>query len=130
MEQDLNSAIAGVARVETLKDSRKDKSINHQGLRDYCMNLFEFKEVTIRKFKCVDSGPLSYLANNNVIWKFVGAQDLGRSPKACSNQETNSTPFVAAIDETDYLYYAEKCREHSGKAQQERCALLWLIYIF
>lgn len=40
-----------VAKVETLKDNRKEKSLDYAELREYCMRLFQFKKVTIRKFK-------------------------------------------------------------------------------
>lgn len=43
--------IARIAKVETMKSNKKEKSLDYNTLREYCMNLFEFKTVTIRKFK-------------------------------------------------------------------------------
>ena len=43
--------MAGIAKVETLKNNKKEKSLDYLSLRGYCENLFEFKNVTIRKFK-------------------------------------------------------------------------------
>ena len=39
------------AKVESVKDNKKEKSLNYLAVRDYCQKLFEFQEITIRKFK-------------------------------------------------------------------------------
>lgn len=44
-------SIAGIAKVETLAANKKEKSVDFSLLREYCQNLFEFKLVTIRKFR-------------------------------------------------------------------------------
>ena len=46
-----DSSIAGIAKVETLAENKKEKSVDFGQLREYCKNLFEFKMVTIRKFR-------------------------------------------------------------------------------
>lgn len=43
--------IAGIAKVETLAANKKEKSVDYSLLREYCQKLFEFKQVTIRKFR-------------------------------------------------------------------------------
>ena len=48
---DANDIMAGIAKVETLENNKKEKSLDYQTLREYCQNLFEFKTVTIRKFR-------------------------------------------------------------------------------
>ena len=40
-----------IAKVETVKDNKKERSLNYTKVREYCENLFEFQEITIRKFK-------------------------------------------------------------------------------
>ena len=40
-----------IAKVETVKDNKKERSLNYTKVREYCVNLFEFQEITIRKFK-------------------------------------------------------------------------------
>ena len=40
-----------IAKVETVKDNKKERSLNHMKVREYCEKLFEFQEITIRKFK-------------------------------------------------------------------------------
>jgi microprocessor complex subunit DGCR8 len=39
------------AKVETIKENKKERSLNGLQVRDYCSNVFEFQEITIRKFK-------------------------------------------------------------------------------
>ena len=40
-----------IAKVETVKDNKKERSLNYMKVRGYCEKLFEFQEITIRKFK-------------------------------------------------------------------------------
>ena len=39
------------AKVETVKANKKERSLNYLQLREYCGEVFEFQEITIRKFK-------------------------------------------------------------------------------
>lgn len=46
------AAAAGpVAKVETLKENLIQQSLDPQAFHEYCQNLFQFKQVIIRKFK-------------------------------------------------------------------------------
>lgn len=38
-------------KVESVEESKKRNSLNFMKVRDYCSSLFEFQEITIRKFK-------------------------------------------------------------------------------
>ncbi|RWS16937.1 uncharacterized protein B4U79_05766 [Dinothrombium tinctorium] len=40
-----------IAKVESVQDNKKEKSLNYMDVRNYCKQLFEFQEITIRKFK-------------------------------------------------------------------------------
>lgn len=40
-----------IAKVESVKENNKLKLLNFMSVRDYCQKLFEFQEITIRKFK-------------------------------------------------------------------------------
>ena len=40
-----------LARVETVRDNKKERSLDYMSVRNYCQNLFEFQTITIRKFK-------------------------------------------------------------------------------
>ncbi|GAB6030100.1 hypothetical protein CHUAL_005779 [Chamberlinius hualienensis] len=39
------------AKIETVQENFKEKSIDHLELREYCTSLFEFKTITVRRFK-------------------------------------------------------------------------------
>ena len=45
------SGLAPIAKVQTLEESKREKSLDFVAVREYCGNLFEFKTVTIQKFK-------------------------------------------------------------------------------
>ncbi|RWS26558.1 uncharacterized protein B4U80_09098 [Leptotrombidium deliense] len=40
-----------IAKVESVQENKKEKSLNYMDVRNYCSHLFEFQEITIRKFK-------------------------------------------------------------------------------
>ncbi|OTF74099.1 hypothetical protein BLA29_009925, partial [Euroglyphus maynei] len=39
-----------IAKVETLEDNKKERSLDSTKVREYCRRLFEFKTVTVKKF--------------------------------------------------------------------------------
>lgn len=41
------------AKVESVLENKRQKSLQIMAVRDYCQKLFEFQEITIRKFKYV-----------------------------------------------------------------------------
>lgn len=47
----LNQKPSFIAKVETVKDNKKERSLSYTKVREYCEKLFEFQEITIRKFK-------------------------------------------------------------------------------
>ncbi|XP_054166715.1 microprocessor complex subunit DGCR8-like [Oppia nitens] len=40
-----------LAKVETVSENKKEKSLDYMSIRNYCQKLFEFQTITIRKFK-------------------------------------------------------------------------------
>jgi hypothetical protein len=48
-----SSGNALLAKVETVSENKKEKSLDYMSVRNYCQNLFEFQTITIRKFKSV-----------------------------------------------------------------------------
>ncbi|XP_067135138.1 microprocessor complex subunit DGCR8 [Centruroides vittatus] len=48
-EKDVSSIPA--AKVETVQDNKKERSLDYLSVRKYCENLFEFQTITVRRFK-------------------------------------------------------------------------------
>ncbi|CAG2160726.1 unnamed protein product [Oppiella nova] len=53
LKTDTNSSECNalLAKVETVSENKKEKSLDYMSVRNYCQNLFEFQTITIRKFK-------------------------------------------------------------------------------
>ncbi|XP_015793402.1 microprocessor complex subunit DGCR8-like [Tetranychus urticae] len=46
-----NSQLPILAKVESVQEAKKEKSLDFLAIRDYCSKVFTFQEITIRKFK-------------------------------------------------------------------------------
>ncbi|XP_015793480.1 microprocessor complex subunit DGCR8 [Tetranychus urticae] len=46
-----NSQLPILGKVESVAEAKKEKSLDFLAIRDYCSNVFEFEEITVRKFK-------------------------------------------------------------------------------
>ena len=45
------SQTAIVAKVKSVQQTKKEKSLDYMAVREYCSKVFDFQEITIRKFK-------------------------------------------------------------------------------
>lgn len=45
--------VTAIAKVETLAENKKEKSLNHLQVREYCKRLFQFETIAVKKFTLV-----------------------------------------------------------------------------
>ncbi|XP_074601554.1 microprocessor complex subunit partner of drosha isoform X2 [Brevipalpus obovatus] len=46
-----NIGSSQLAKVESVQEATREKSLDHLSIREYCKKVFEFEDITIRKFK-------------------------------------------------------------------------------